>query len=342
MAVMAEPPRSSGLPPAGAKAPPGSGARDGSGAAHGSGPVPAPPSRVKLIAAFASIYIVWGSTYLAIRFAVDTLPPFLMAGVRFILAGGILFAFSARGRLAGVGWRQWGAATFVGTCMFLGGNGLLSWAEQGVDSGVAALVIASIPVWLMVLEWLSGGRRPTPRAILGVVIGVAGVGILVLPGQGSTEIRGGPLEFGALIVASITWSIGSLYMRRAPLPPHSGLTTSMQMLGGGVAVLLTGTLGGEWNDVDPSQITAASVLALGYLIVFGSLVALSAYTFAMRNSTPVLVGTYAFVNPVIAVLLGVLFAGEQLNGLIVAAGLTIVAGVALVMIPRRRVKPLQR
>jgi drug/metabolite transporter (DMT)-like permease len=294
------------------------------------------PTRLKLALAFAAIYVIWGSTYLAIRFAVDTLPPFLMAGMRFITAGGILFAITARGRLRGVGWRQWGAATIVGACMFLGGNGLLSWAEQGIDSGVAALVIASIPVWLMVLEWLSGGRRPTPRAVLGVVIGMVGVAILVLPGQRSAEVRGGPLEFGALIAASISWSIGSLYMRRAPLPSHSGLTTSMQMLGGGFAVMLVAIALGEWGEVDLGSVSRASWLSVAYLVVFGSLVALSAYTYAIRNTAPVYVGTYAFVNPVIAVLLGVLLAGETLNALVVAAGVTIVVGVALVMIPQRR------
>jgi drug/metabolite transporter (DMT)-like permease len=256
-----------------------------------------------------------------------------------VIAGGLLFAFTAPGRLRGVGWRQWGAATFIGGCLFLGGNGLLSWAEQGVDSGVAALVIASIPVWLVLMEWGSGGHRPTPRTIAGVAIGVIGVAILVLPGQGSAVIRGGPLEFGALILASITWSVGSLYMRRAPLPKHSGLTTSMQMLGGGVLDLIVGTAVGEWNAVEPSSVSTASLAGLIYLIVFGSLVALSAYTFLMRTVAPVVVGTYAFVNPAIAVLLGVLFAGEELNGLIILAGLTIVGGVAMVMAPRRRVKP---
>ncbi len=301
--------------------------------------MPAASDRTKLIMAFAAIYVIWGSTYLAIRFAVDTLPPFLMAGTRFVVAGGILFAFTAPGRLRGVGWRQWGAATIVGGCMFLGGNGLLSWAEQGVDSGVAALVIASIPVWFMLLDWLSGGRRPTPRAIIGVAIGVVGVGILVLPGQGSASIRGGPLEFGALILAAITWSIGTLYMRRAPLPKHSGLTTSMQMLGGGVLDLIVGTAVGEWNAVEPAAISTASLVSLAYLIVFGSWIALSAYTYAVRNTAPVLVGTYAFVNPVIAVLLGVLFAGEMINGMILLAGGTIAVGVALVMFPKRKTGP---
>jgi drug/metabolite transporter (DMT)-like permease len=302
----------------------------------------AAPNRTKLILAFAAIYVIWGSTYLAIRFAVETLPPYLMAGTRFVIAGGILFVFTAPGRLRGVGWRQWGAATFVGGCMFVGGNGLLSWAEQGVDSGVAALVIASIPVWFMLLEWLSGGRRPTPRAISGVAIGVVGVGILVFPGQDSTAIRGGPLEFGALILAAITWSIGTLYMRRAPLPSHSGLTTSMQMLCGGVLDLIVGTTIGEWNAVEPAAISTASIVSLVYLIVFGSLIALSAYTYAIRNTAPVLVGTYAFVNPVIAVLLGVLFAGEKLSGLILLAGGTIILGVALVMFPKRKTGPSRK
>jgi drug/metabolite transporter (DMT)-like permease len=297
---------------------------------------PESPGRTKLIFAFAAIYVIWGSTYLAIRFAVETLPPFLMAGTRFVIAGAVLFAITAPGRLAGVGWRQWGAATFIGGCMFLGGNGLLSWAEQGVDSGVAALVVASIPVWLMLLEWMSGGRRPTPRAVVGVAIGVVGVAILVLPGQGSRAVRGGPLDFAALIGASIAWSIGSLYMRRAPLPKHTGLAASMQMFGGGVLDIAVGSLLGEWGAVDPSVVSMESIVGLGYLIVFGSWIALSAYTFAIRNAAPVLVGTYAFVNPVIAVLLGVLLAGERINAHVLLAGATIVLGVALVMLPRRR------
>jgi drug/metabolite transporter (DMT)-like permease len=247
-----------------------------------------------------------------------------------------LFAFTARGRLDGVGARQWGAAAVVGGCMFLGGNGLLSWAERNVDSGVAALVIACIPVWLMLLEWISGGPRPTRRAGAGVALGVIGVAILVLPGQGSSGVRGGPADFGALVVASISWSIGSLYMRRAPLPPHSGLTTSMQMLGGGVLLLVVGTALGEWTAIHPAAVSVSSLLALAYLVVFGSLVALSAYTFLIRTTSPVLVGTYAFVNPVLAVVLGVVIAGETLSTHIVMAGSTIVAGVALVMSPKWR------
>lgn len=298
------------------------------------------PGRARLFLAFAAIYVVWGSTYLAIRFAVDTLPPFAMAGVRFITAGGVLFAITAPGRLHDVTLRQWGVTAFVGTCMFLGGNGFLSWAEQGVDSGVAALVVASIPVWLMLLEWMSGGRRPTRRSAAGVVVGMAGVSMLVLPGHRSDAVRGGPLEFGALVFAAISWSVGTLTMHRASLPRHTGLATSMQMLGGGVALLIVATLTREWARVDAAAVSGQSVFALLYLIVFGSLVALSAYTYAIRNSAPVLVGTYAFVNPVIAVVLGVLFAGETLSPTVVAAGATIVAGVALVMIPARRVRPV--
>jgi len=294
----------------------------------------AAPGRTKIIAAFLAIYVIWGSTYLAIRYAVDTLPPFLMAGTRFIIAGTTLFALTARGRLDGVGWREWRTAVIVGGCMFLGGNGLLSWAEQHVDSGVAALVVASIPVWLMLLEWMSGGARPSRRAMAGVVMGVIGVAILVLPAQGSREVRGGPVEFGALIVASIAWSAGTLYMRRGPLPPHSGLATSMQMLAGGMVLVVVGTAAGEWPEVHPATVSLASVSALLYLVVFGSLIALSAYTFLIRATSPVLVGTYAFVNPAIAVLLGVVVAGEAINAHIALAGGTIVAGVALVMSPK--------
>lgn len=297
---------------------------------------PGSQGRSKLILAFAAIYIVWGSTYLAIRVVVDTLPPFAMAGVRFVIAGGVLFAVTAPGHLRGVTARQWVGTAFVGVCMFLGGNGMLSWAEQGVDSGVAALVIASIPVWLMLLEWMSGGRRPTPRSAAGVLIGMIGVGILVFPGHRSEAVRGGPMEFGALIFASISWSIGTLTMRRARLPSHTGLATAMQMLGGGVALLVVATITREWGAIDTSTVSRGSVIALLYLIVFGSWVALSAYTYAIRNTAPVIVGTYAFVNPVIAVLLGMLLLGETLSPIVVAAGATIVAGVAMVMIPARR------
>jgi drug/metabolite transporter (DMT)-like permease len=284
----------------------------------------------------ATVYLVWGSTYLAIRFAVETLPPFLMAGTRFVVAGAILYGWRRAAGFPRPTAAQWRAATVVGALMLLGGNGLVTWAEQWVESGTAALMVASVPLWMVLLDWARPNGRP-PRASVwaGIAVGLLGVALLF----------GGPdldprytLGWAALLVASIAWAAGSLYSRTAILPAPL-LATSMQMLTGGGLLLLLGAATGEIQAIDPAEITLKSVLALGYLIVAGSLIGYSAYVWLLRVTTPAVASTYAFVNPVVAVFLGWLLAGERITPRILLASLVIVGGVALITVTRSRRRP---
>ena len=290
-------------------------------------------SKGAILTALAVVYIIWGSTYLAIRFAVETLPPFLMAGVRFTVAGAILYGWRRAVGFPRPTREQWKAATVVGALMLLGGNGGVVWAEQWIESGTTALVVASVPFWMVLLDWLRpGGRRPRARIWAGILIGFGGV-LLLMGGPGSA-----PQYFTAfmvLLLASMAWAWGSLYSRSAALPAPL-LATGMQMLTGGVLLLITGALTGELSGVDPSAFSTRSVLALVYLIVFGALIGYSAYVWLLRVTEPALASTYAYVNPVVAVLLGWLLAGERMNAQILLAAAVIVGGVVLITTSRDR------
>lgn len=291
------------------------------------------PKDAAIWAALAAVYIIWGSTYLAIRFAVATLPPFLMAGTRFLVAGAILYAWRRSLGFARPTGRQWRAAFVVGGLMLLGGNGGVVWAEQYVESGTAALIVATVPFWMVLLDWLRPGGSP-PRAGVwaGILVGLGGVTLLLgSPDAGSRYVAG----WAVLVLASIAWSAGSIYSRGASLPAPL-LATGMQMLAGGALLLLAGLLAGEAGRVDPATVSARSILALVYLIVFGSLLGYSAYVWLLRVATPALASTYAYVNPAVAVFLGWLLAGERLTGRILLASAVIVGAVALITRGRRR------
>lgn len=304
--------------------------------------VPAPASRGKLIAAFAAVYIVWGSTYLAIRFALETLPPFLMAAARFILAGSILYGvLVARGapHPTRTNWRD---GFIVGGFLLLGGNGGVVWAEQYVPSGIAALLVATLPIWLVLFDWLRGtGPRPAAQTALGILLGLAGVGILVGP-QGLG--RGGvpPLPALVLVGASVSWAWGSLYSRGAVQPTSPMMATAVQMLGGGLLLALAGLATGEAGAVDLGAASARSLLALAYLVVFGSIVAYSAYMWLLRHAAAAHVSTYAYVNPVVAVFLGWLLASEPITPRVLGAAAVIVLGVAVIVTVRGRRVPHAR
>lgn len=293
-------------------------------------------SRLRIGLGLGTVYLVWGSTYLAIRFGVETLPPFLMAGTRFVVAGTILYVWR---RLAGSprpSAAQWRAAAVVGALMLLVGNGGVTWAEQYVESGTTALMVASVPLWMVLLDWLRPGGRP-PRASVwaGIVVGLAGVALLFGGPDLDPRYTAG---WVALLIASVSWAAGSLYSRTAVLPAPL-LATGMQMLAGGVLLLLVGALTGEAAAVHPATVSTRSVLALAYLIVFGSLIAYTAYVWLLRVTAPALASTYAFVNPVVAVFLGWLLAGERLTVRIILASLVIVGGVALITLARARRRP---
>jgi drug/metabolite transporter (DMT)-like permease len=291
-------------------------------------PAEQPPSRAALLAAFAALYVVWGSTYLAIRFAIETMPPFTMAGVRFLAAGAILYAWSrARGAAAPTG-PQWRTAAVVGALLLLGGNGLVTWAEQSVPSGIAALLVASVPMWMVVLDALRpGGVRPRAAVVGGLVLGLAGIAWLVGPGQ----LGGEPVDtVGALAVlaAAFSWALGSVYQRGAPKADATLLNVGMQMLAGGLLLVVVGLAVGERTDV--GSVSARSAGALAYLVFVGAIVGYSAYVWLLKVTTPAKAATYAYVNPVVAVVLGWAFAGEPLGWRVAGSAAAVVAAVALI------------
>lgn len=302
-----------------------------------SGGAARPATRAGVIAALAAVYIIWGSTYLAIRFAVETLPPFLMAAVRFLVAGGVLYGWRRAKGFPRPTRSQWREATIVGGLMLLGGNGGVVWAEQWIESGTAALIVATVPLWMVLLDWVSpGGRAPRAMVWAGIVLGLAGVAVLFgAPDDGEMYTAG----WAVLVIASISWALGSIYSRSAALPAPL-LATSMQMLAGGALLLVAGVVTGELSGLDPASFSTRSVLALLYLIVFGALIGYSAYVWLLRVTSPALASTYAYVNPVVAVFLGWMLAGEALTPRILAASAVIVGAVALITRAERRPRPV--
>ena len=288
--------------------------------------------KTKVWTAMLAIYIIWGSTYLAIRFAVETIPPFLMAGTRFFVSGLILYVWR---RLAGDPAptpRQWRSAVIVGLLLLLGGNGVLSWAEQHVASGIAALIIASIPLWITLIDSLMPhGVRPDWKVILGLLIGFGGIVLLVSSSGKQSSAEGMSLiGVGTLLLAALLWSIGSIYGRDADMPNSSLLGTGMEMLGGAAGLFITATFFGEWKSLALSGITTRSLLGLAYLILAGSLLGFTSYSWLLRNAPVSLVSTYAYVNPVVAIFLGAWLAGEVINLPIVISALIIIASVVVI------------
>ncbi|MBP1692869.1 MAG: EamA family transporter [Chloroflexi bacterium] len=299
----------------------------------------------KIWAALIVVYIVWGSTYLAIRFAVESMPPFLMAGVRFLTAGVILFGWR---RLAGdkrplkIEWRS---AAIIGGLLLVGGNGNVVWAEQHVASGIAALIVGSAPLWMVAIDAVRpGGKKANFQTWAGVLIGFIGILVLINP----LEMLHNPQQVNtvgifSLLFGAFLWALGSLYSRNAALPESPLLGTGMEMLAGGVGFVILGTITNEWAQVNLSAVTARSIWGLLYLIIFGSLVGYSAYTWLLRNAPTPLVSTYAYVNPMVAILLGALFAGEALTLRILIAALIVISSVALINTARvEKPKPVER
>jgi drug/metabolite transporter (DMT)-like permease len=299
------------------------------------------PSRALIWTGILVLYFVWGSTYLGIRVAIDTIPPFVMAGVRFVTAGLVLLGWSMlRDRDAFV-WptaREWRDTTIVGGLLLLGGMGLVSWGEQTVPSGIAALMVAMMPVWVAVLSWLFLRERLAPAAIVGIVIGIAGVAILVGP-DGAPADKADPSGVLALILSPISWAIGSIYSaNRARLPQQPLVATGGQMLAGGVLLTLVGLISGEWARFSPTAVSLDSLLALAYLTVIGSLLAFTTYGWLLRVAPLQFIATYAYVNPVVAVILGVLILNEPLTPRTLIAGAVIVFAVALIITARGRMR----
>jgi drug/metabolite transporter (DMT)-like permease len=293
--------------------------------------------RTRVWLALLALYIVWGSTYLAIRFAVETIPPFLMAGTRFLISGAILYSIRKGAGDSNPTPRQWRSAAIVGLLLLLGGNGLVSWAEQHIASGIAALMVASIPLWMVLLDALRpGGTRPDARVVIGLLIGFGGIALLVASAYGITPTDGmDPVGLGALLIAALLWSVGSLYGRGADMPQSSLMGTAMEMLAGAAGLFVVGTITGEWRQLRLADVSVNSGLGLTYLIVFGSLIGFVSYSWLLRNAPISLVSTYAYVNPLVAIFVGAWLASELLTPTIILSALIIIGSVVIVNLSRQ-------
>jgi drug/metabolite transporter (DMT)-like permease len=298
--------------------------------AHDGGAVPA----LSIWLALGALYVVWGSTYLAIRVADRTIPPFLMGGVRFLIAGGLMYAWAIRRGNREVDRptaRQWMVATIIGGFLLLGGNGAVVWAEQHNPSGITALLIATVPLWMALLDRAVFGTRLPLFAVVGLIVGFGGL-ILLVSGQSTGHFH--VAEVIVTLVGALAWAVGSLYARGARLPSRPLVGTGMEMIAGGVLLTLAGLVTGELSDLHVSQISGESFLGLLYLIVFGSWIGFSSYVWLLRVAPISLVGTYAYVNPVVAVFLGWAFLSEAVSGRTILAGAIILVGVALIILAR--------
>ncbi len=310
-----------------------------------SGPPPA-PRKVLIIAAFAALYIIWGSTYLGILLAIQSMPPLLMAGVRFFLAGVIMYGIALWQGAPKSSFAEWRTSLIVGACLLFFGNGGVTIAEQWVPSGLASLLVATVPIYIAILAWLTGSApRPRPLVMLGLAGGFVGVGILVGPAIASPPAGGSNhagLGMLILLFGSLMWSIGSLYSRRAQNSSSPFLSSAQTMLCGGGLMIIAGLVHGEARNFHLGQVSAVSLGAFAYLVLIGAVVGYTSYIFLLRHCDPSKVATYAYVNPVVAVLLGAFFADETLSLRTAVAAAVIIGSVALVITAQqaREKKPL--
>lgn len=294
-------------------------------------------SRASIAVALGLVYVVWGSTYLAIRYAVETLPPFSMAAVRFLVAGALLYGWARLRGAARPRGAHWGAAAVVGCLLLLGGNGCVVWAEQTIDSSIAALLVTTTSLWMVLLDWILHGRRPGLGVGVGLLAGFGGVALLVGPEAWEGEAEWAPSL--AVLLGAFLWALGSVFGQRAPRPASPLLGSGMEMLAGGAALLLLGLLVGEPARFSWAEASWASVAGLLYLIVFGSLVGFTAYSWLLRRAPLPLVSTYAYVNPVVAVALGWAIAQEEPTARTGVASAVIVASVAAITTLQRGPRP---
>lgn len=295
-----------------------------------------------LIAAFAAVYLIWGSTYLAIKYAIETIPSFLMAGARFTIAGLFLLLIGRFSR----GYEKpklvhWRTSMIVGTLLLVIGNGGVVIAEHYISSSLAALLVATNPFWIVLLSWgFMKTGRPNLKVIAGLLVGFLGVWLLVSgqgtqgAGEGSNQLLG----TGLIIFATLGWAVGSLYGSKAPTAKTTLTAAGMQMLSGGLIMLLISIVTGEWSGFDIWQVSRVSWIALVYLVVFGAIVAYTAYSWLLRNATPTTATTYAYVNPAVAVFLGWAIAGESITAQILVGAAIIVGSVALITLQKKAVK----
>jgi drug/metabolite transporter (DMT)-like permease len=286
----------------------------------------------RIWAALLTVYITWGSTYLAIRFAVQTIPPFTMAATRFIIPGIFLFSWRRMRGDPAPKRKEWRAAVIVGALLLVGGNGLVSWAEQYVPSGITALLYGSAPIWMVLIDFLLPSGKPAGvKTIFAVLLGFLGIILLISPTRYGAETDGVEwIGFAVLILAAIFWAGGSVYNRDATLPKSALLGTGMEMLAGGAILLGLGFVTGEWSRLDPRGVSTESLLGLLYLVIFGSIIGFSAYIWLLRHAPTPLVSTYAYVNPVIAIFMGAWLAEETISLRIIISAVIIAAAVILI------------
>jgi len=294
--------------------------------------------KLKLAIGFAAVYLIWGSTYLAIRFGVETMPPFMMASVRFLVSGFAIYALMRSRGVEAPSRSHWGPALILGILMPVGGTGLVTWAETVVPSGLTALLVATAPMWIVLADWVRPrGTRPTLPVVAGLVLGFAGIALLINPTDigGLSEVD----KLGAMVVvfATVSWAAGSIYSRHAPQPASKTLGVSMQMIAGGMGLMLVSLLSGELTGFNFAIVSTKSWLALGYLISFGS-TAFVVYVWLLSASTPAKAATYAYVNPIVALALGSLAAGEALSGWTLACAAIVIAAVVIIISAKGRAK----
>lgn len=290
---------------------------------------------IRFVAAFAAIYVIWGSTYLAIKFAIASIPPFLMLAFRFLPAGLIMYAVLRMRGVAAPTRREWVAAGAIGTLMLAGGTGAVAWAEQTIHSGLAALLVAAVPMWMVLFDWVGPARRrPTGRVLAGLAVGFSGVGLIVGPTWSGFGM-GGVVAALVVMFGTICWAVGSVYSRYVALPRSPFMASAAEMIAAGLALILIAALFGEAGQFDAAGVTRESALSVVYLILFGSLVAFAAYVWLLHHTTPARVSSYAFVNPLVAMLLGVWLGDEQFGMVTMVAAALIIASVVLITLERR-------
>jgi drug/metabolite transporter (DMT)-like permease len=295
-----------------------------------------PDNRLLTVLAFAAVYVIWGSTYLAIRVGVRSLPPFLMSGTRFVIAGALLYAFLRARKTPAPTPAEWARASIAGVLMLTAGNGLVTWAEKRVPSNLAALIVAAVPLYMALLDWARpGGTAPARRVLVGIGVGAAGMVLLVSGGRAAShEVNS--IAIGAILLSGLCWSAGSLYSRYGVMHPHPVMAAAQQMLAGGAVMLGVSALRGEPRAIAAAGVSLSSAAALAYLTVFGSIIAFSAFGWLVRATTPARLSTVAYVNPVVAVALGWLVLGERLGPRALGGAVLIVCAVLVMTLPKRR------
>jgi drug/metabolite transporter (DMT)-like permease len=290
----------------------------------------------RIIAAFLAIYLIWGSTFLAVAFAIETLPPLMMAGVRFLIAGGLLYAWARHKGAARPQPVNWSAAMLVGGALILVGTGGTVWAQQRVPSGITAMLITTVPLWIVLLDWLRpSGNRPDVRVIIGLLTGFAGIALLTGPAAMPGGMNIDRVGAAVLMIASFSWAAGSLFARRARMSRCPILSTAMQLLVGGALLTIAGAAMGEWTRFDVAAVSTLSLLAFVFLTV-GTIIAYTAYNWLLQVESPAKISTYAYVNPVVAVLLGWSIASEVLDLRTLLALGVILGAVVAINFPRIR------